>query len=393
MLSNTSGSAGLLSLPPGVLADHGGFRFDGSFVPGRSLHDRRGHGGRGRLRVVNFVALSGSAGIWGPATTNSALLAASEINARGGILGREVEVIFRDAGCAIEDVVEEARDIIAAGDADVVTGSHTSAVRVALRDVVAGQVPYIYTPVYEGGERTRGVVAIGETPDKQSRPAIQWLANHKRASRWYLIGSDYVWPWQSHRSVKDYIIEAGGRIVGEEFVPMGSHDHDGCISRIRAARPDVVVISLIGNDSVIFNRAFAESGLASRMLRLGGAMDETILLGIGAENSENLFCASGYFLETASRANDTFLSDYYRAFGRHAAPPGSVGQSNYEGLRFLETAARQAQSLDAVAIAVAAHNTVYHGARGPVHLRGGEAHMPMYLAQADGLDFRVIARF
>ena len=61
------------------------------------------------------------------------------------------------------------------------------------------RIPYIYTPVYEGGERTPGVMAIGETPRAQSRPAIDWLANTKKASRWYLIGSDYVWPWLSHR--------------------------------------------------------------------------------------------------------------------------------------------------------------------------------------------------
>ena len=77
---------------------------------------------------------------------------------------------------------------------------------------------------------------------------------------------------------------------------MGEQNHEAHIARIRAARPDVVLISLIGTDSITFNRAFAEHGLASQMLRLAGAMDETVLLGIGADNTENLFCASGYFV-------------------------------------------------------------------------------------------------
>ena len=109
------------------------------------------------------------------------------------------------------------------------------------------------------------------------------LAKVKQASRWYLIGSDYVWPWLSHRATKKYIAGAGGRVVGEEFVRIGEHDHSAHIARIRAAKPDVVLISLIGTDSIVFNRAFAEQGLATRMLRLGGAMDETVLLGIGAD--------------------------------------------------------------------------------------------------------------
>ncbi|MGY4500171.1 hypothetical protein ACVWYH_004102 [Bradyrhizobium sp. GM24.11] len=165
--------------------------------------------------------------------------------------------------------------------------------------------------------------AIGETPRWQSRPSIHWLAEVKKASRWYLIGSDYVWPWQSHRAVKSYIKETGGHVVGEEFVPLGEDNHEPHLARIRAARPDVVLISLIGTDSSAFNRAFGECGLGATTLRLAGAMDETVLLGIGADNSENMFCASGYFTGTGARANDDFQSRYRAMFGPNAPPIGS----------------------------------------------------------------------
>jgi ABC-type branched-subunit amino acid transport system substrate-binding protein len=346
-----------------------------------------------KLRVVNFLTLSGSAGIWGPAGINGTLLAVAEINRRGGILGREVEMIFHDAGARLNDVVQIASDIVAADDADIIMGSHISAVRVALRRVVAGRIPYIYTPVYEGGEKTPGVVAIGETPKDQSRPAIEWLARTKRASRWYLIGSDYVWPWLSHKAVKKYIADSGGRVVGEEFVPMGEHDHSAHIDRIRAAKPDVVLISLIGTDSIVFNRAFAEHGLASTMLRLGGAMDETVLLGMGADSSENLFCASGYFVGMKTRENDLFRSSCEASYGRNAPPMGSIAQSNYEGLRFLETVATRAGSLAIKPLLSAAAAVEYEGARGKIGVRRGKARMPIYFAEADGLDFRLIAKF
>jgi urea transport system substrate-binding protein len=212
----------------------------------------------------------------------------------------------------------------------------------------------------------------------------------KRASRWYLIGSDYVWPWQSHPAVKRYIANAGGRVVGEEFVPVGEDNHDAHLARIRAAKPDVVLISLIGADSITFNRAFAECGLAATTLRLAGAMDETVLLGIGPDNAENLFCASGYFNCVASHANDEFLARYRLMFGPHAPPIGSVGQSNYEGLRFLEAAANCAGSLSFRPLLSATRSIVYSGARGPVTIRNGRAEMPMYLAEADGLDFKLI---
>ena len=153
------------------------------------------------------------------------------------------------------------------------------------------------------------------------------------------------------------------------------------------------MISLIGTDSVVFNRAFGECGLGSQMLRLCGAMDETLLLGIGCDNTENLFCASGYFVETASRANDAFRCDYQSSFGCHAPPVGSVAQSNYEGLRFLEAIATRAGCLSGDGLVAAARNGAYHGARGIVDMKQGGAKMPIYLAEADGFDFRVIRQF
>jgi ABC-type branched-subunit amino acid transport system substrate-binding protein len=390
--SNRIGSTGGPAMPPDLLLKglSGG---NGGSVQ-RSQADRLRSGRDSKtLRIANFIALSGSAGIWGPAAINSTLLAVSEINRRGGILGREIDVTFHDAGGDVDAIARTADDIVAADEADVIMGSHISAVRVALRKVVAGRLPYIYTPVYEGGERTPGVMAIGETPRALSRPAIDWLANARHASRWYLIGSDYVWPWLSHRAIKTYIAQSGGRIVGEEFVPVGEDDHSAQIARIRAAKPDVVLISLIGTDSILFNRTFAEQGLASKMLRLAGAMDETVLLGIGADATENLFCASGYFADLASRENDAFRSDYQVSFGRHAPPLGSIGQSNYEGLRFLEAVASRAQSLALRPLLAAAAAIEYQGARGTIRMQRGSAAMPIYLAAADGLDFQLIKQF
>ena len=356
--------------------------------------DRSGFGPRGarnRLRVAGFVCCSGSPGMWGPATTSTAQLAVSEINRRGGILGREIEFQVYDAGGPLDEVLDRAEQAIASDDVDLIMGMHTSAVRLALRNLITrSKIPYIYTPVYEGGERTPGVMAIGETPRWQSRPSIHWLAETKRAARWYLIGSDYVWPWQSHRAVKRYIKETGGTVVGEEFVPVGEDDHAAQLERIRAAKPDVVLISLIGTDSVTFNRAFAEAGLARTILRYASCVDETSLLGIGADKTENLVCASGYFPSVGSHAGDDFRDRHRAMFGPFAPPIGSCGESAYEGFCLLEAAANRAGTLDIRPLLAATDNLVYRSPRGSITVRNGHARMPMYLAEADGLDFRVI---
>jgi ABC-type branched-subunit amino acid transport system substrate-binding protein len=268
-----------------------------------------------------------------------------------------------------------------------------SAVRMSLRQILRGRVPYIYTPIYEGGERTPGVLAIGETPPRQARPAVAWLTDRKRAERWYLIGSDYVWPWLSHHAFKGYIADAGGLVVGEDFVALGEQDHGRYLARIAAARPDVVLISLIGLDGIVFNRAFAEQGLSTRILRLANCVDETVLLGIGAENTENLFVASGYFAGLATAHSEAFRAAYEAAFGACAPVSGATAQSNYEGLYFLEALARRAGALDVNSLASAAEGVTYRAGRGPIGLRRHRAEMPIYLAEADGFDFRLIEEF
>ncbi|MFN5278706.1 ABC transporter substrate-binding protein, partial [Bradyrhizobium sp.] len=186
MLSTVSYQAygGLPVAPPHL------FRSPSSCAADLALTVKPGSSRRGgtdsKLRIGNFITFSGAPGIWGPISANSVMLAVAEINRRGGIRGREVELSMYDAGGPIDEVVRRAERAIAYDEIDVIMGSHISAVRLALRKVTAGRIPYVYTPVYEGGERTPGVMAIGETPRAESRPAIHWLTEVKKARRWYL---------------------------------------------------------------------------------------------------------------------------------------------------------------------------------------------------------------
>ncbi len=386
-----------VGLSDGSVAPHAALEAQRAFglpyVPRGGAQDERGRRDHRKLRIAHFATLTGSAGIWGLASMNCAVLAAGEINRRGGILGREIEMVVHDAGDEPRDLARTAEDLVLCEDADVIVGSHMSALRVALRQTFKDHVPYIYTPIYEGGEHTPGVMAIGETPPRQARPAIAWLAEHKRARRWYLIGSDYVWPWLSHRAVKRYIAQAGGQIVGEDFVSVGEHDHSRYLERICAAQPDVVFISLIGLDGIVFNRSFAERGLSSGILRLANCIDETVLLGIGADNTGNLFAASGYFANMRTAQAEAFDDAYRAAFGAYAPLPGSIAQSNSEGLYFLDALARRAGTLDLRGLSAAAESLVYSGGRAPISMRRHRAEMPIYLAEADGLEFKLLERF
>jgi ABC-type branched-subunit amino acid transport system substrate-binding protein len=321
------------------------------------------------------------------------MLAAREINARGGILGRELELQVADAGGEPGEVANLTTDLIAESGALAVIGMHISAVRLALVRALRGRLPYVYTPVYEGGERSPGVFLTGETPSQQLKPAIHWLAERRRARRWYLVGNDYVWPRVSHRAARRYIAESGGEVVGVDYVPFGCDDHGPFLERIRKAGPDVVLTSMVGADCITFNRAFAVCGLARQMLRLSAASEENTLFGIGAWNAENFYFTAGYLAGLDTPENQAFLDRYHAAFGRDAPVPNTIGESCYEGVRLYAELAKRARSLAVADLSRASEGLTYSGARGQVTMRSRHLSTGIYLAQADGLHFRVLAHF
>ena len=348
---------------------------------------------RDRLCIALLAPFSGPAGLWGPSCQTSALLAAREVNEGGGLLGREIELTFIDAGRDPEVVTDETLDLVVEGGAEAVIGMHISAVRQALVRALRGRVPYVYTPVYEGGEKAPGVFMVGETPALQLRPSMAWLAGRRGARRWYLMGNDYVWPRVSHRAARRYLTASGGEVVGESYVSFGCEDYGVCLDRIGKARPDAILVSMVGSDCVTFNRAFAAAGLDRRILRLSAASEENTLLGIGAENATNFFFAAGYLAGLQTDDNLAFLERYHGAFGKEAPVPNTIGESCYEGVRFYAELGRRAKSLDVETLGRASQDLSYVGARGRSRMRARHLHTDIYLAEADGLEFRVVQHF
>jgi ABC-type branched-subunit amino acid transport system substrate-binding protein len=344
------------------------------------------------INVALCVPLGGSAGLWGPSALASAELAVAELNAATGLAGRPcrlVTVNAADNDPAIESTLIE---LVDSGDVDALVGLHTSAVRQRIVRAVGGRLPFVYTPLYEGGERTPGVFAIGETTTQQLRPVIHWLSERKRPRRWYFVGNDYVWPHVAHRVGRACVIASGAEVVGECFLPFGTTDYSSVLDQIRRLRCDAVMLSLIGQDEVDFNRAFGRAGLASGALRLSSVIAENELLGIGAENTENLYVAAGYFADLDTDANLAFKERYLNRFGARAPTLNTFGQSTYEGIHFLaslfETTHAGPQSWEQLA-----RRPLGHLSARDIGVSAAAARRPpIYLAQADGHLFRVIAR-
>jgi len=342
--------------------------------------------------VALVVPLHGSAGIFGPSCELCAQLAAAEVNAGVGVLGRELRLSVVDGSAPPGAVANEVGALTAAGLIDAVVGWHISAVREAVAPRVTGLVPYVYTAVYEGGERTPGVFLTGEVPSRQLLPAMQWLRREHGVRRWCIVGNDYVWPRGTARSARVYAEQCGGEICHEVFVPLGCRWWNAVIEGVGRSRADAVIMLLVGEDAVLFNRAFAAAGLDVRCRRLSTLIDENTLAGSGAANTHGICAAAGYFETLATPESLDFGWRYTQSFGPDAPTLNSVGESCYEGVLLLSELARRAGSLDVHKMTAAADCLSYAGPRGEVRMRDRHLDQRIYLAEADDLQFDVVAQ-
>ena len=189
------------------------------------------------LDVALVIPLHGPAGILGPSSELCAQLAMEEVNAEHGVLGREVRLTPVDASGEPVEAARKVQELVTSGRVEAVAGWHLSALRQVLAPRIAPHVPYVYSALYEGGERTPGVFLTGETPRLQLRPAIRWLVATLGVRRWAVVGDDYVWPRRSAARARQYLQECGAGLVDEVFVPLGTTDFREPLDGSSAATP------------------------------------------------------------------------------------------------------------------------------------------------------------
>lgn len=287
----------------------------------------------GVLRVGLAVPSSGVLGLTGPAAVAASVLAAEEINAAGGVRGRFVELVPIDAGDTPERVAAQVASLIVGAGIEVVCGFHTSDVHRRIERVTAGRIVYLFTPPHEGGHRLPGVALLGESPQEQLLPVASQLAVGARLRRWALVGNDYIWPQRVHSAAHRLLTAHGAEVVMSQSVPFGQVDAERLIEQIRHSRASAVLLSLVGRDLATFNRAYAESELAERVVRVSGALEETGLLEIDGDDSGELYAAMRWFASDPDRGG--FTERYLRRWGADAPPLGVYASGCYEGLRLL----------------------------------------------------------
>ncbi len=343
------------------------------------------------FKIGLMIALSGPASLFGPTQRACADLAAEQINKAGGIMGRPVRLLPADAGGPPADTAKSAVRLMLEEKVDCFLGSHDSATREAVVTTIRGRTPYVYTPVYEGGDCAPNLYCLGETPPQQSQPAAEFLIKERNAKTFFLIGNDYVWPRRTNEQVKKYVTEFGGKVVAEEYVPFGApNKFEEVVTRIRSAKPGAVIVTLVGADNVNFNRTFAGFGLAKDITRLALLLEENTLMGIGAENSAGLFSCMGYFANNPSEEHRKFKAAYTAKYGEKAPQLSTIGADCYAGINFMKALFEKAGGADAKKQMAASEGLTFRTASGTATMRGRHVDKDMFLAECKGTEFHVV---
>jgi ABC-type branched-subunit amino acid transport system substrate-binding protein len=351
----------------------------------------------GPIKVGVIADLTGPLSFVGLANANVARMVIGDINAKGGLLDRHLELCLEDS--ATDDTVAagKARKLVEDDQVDVVVGGIYSSTRQAIKEpaVVEGKTLYIYPEQYEGQESDPLIFCTGPVPAQQVDPFIPWLMQETGAKRFYLPSADYIWPHVLNARVREVVTANGGTIVGEEYYPLDHTDYQATVDRITSSGADAVFNTVVPPGLTAFFEQLHDSGFTSR----GGQLictyfDENFLNMVPAAHVEGLYGCLDYYQAVDDPFSRKLLAQYDALYpGAVKFTGGSACSGLYRGLRLWATAVTEAGTLaQEDVIAALDHAQIAEGPGGPAAMVPGQHHarLNMYIAQARNGRFEIV---
>lgn len=346
------------------------------------------------IKVGIPTGLSGANSVVAPSVVQAAQLAVEEINAKGGILGRPVQLEIADDNSGADGAVKAFTSLIFQQKVNAVITMETSAARNAgLPVVTRGKVPFIYTAYYEGHSCSHYMYVDGWVPDQQVAPIVDYFMKEKRAKTFYLVGSDYAFGRGMLDFTRKHIISKGGKVIGEEYLPMDASDWTAVISKIRSDKPDALISSTAGGaPNVTLTKQLRAAGISVLFGNL--AVDEGTAKAIGAD-ATGVYIAQSYLTSIETPENEAFLQAMQKKFGAELKTPNDLSEPEYDGLYLYKAAVEKAGGLDTEKVLKALGEVSFTGPRGKITMdKEHHAALTMYLGQVqqDG-SVKVIEKF
>ncbi|MEE2041715.1 urea ABC transporter substrate-binding protein [Nocardiopsis sp. CT-R113] len=327
------------------------------------------------VTVGMLHSLSGTMAISEVTVRDAVQLAIDEINADGGVLGRQIEPIIEDGASDEATFAERAQKLLQSDDVATVFGGWTSASRKAMLPVFERNDGLLWYPVqYEGLEASPNIVYTGATTNQQIIPALDYLREEGHTSL-YLVGSDYVFPRTANQIITAYAQAHDMEIVAQEYTPLGHTEYSTITNDIARTEPDAVFNTLNGDSNVSFFQQLRSAGVTAQdtpVLSVSVAEEE--VEGIGADNITGHLTAWNYYQTTETDTNTGFVEAFTDTYGADRVTSDPM-QSAYNAVHLWKAAVEEAGSFEVADVREALDGTTFDAPEGPITIDGTTQHV------------------
>lgn len=298
------------------------------------------------IRIGVLHSLTGTMAASETPLVDAVRLAVEEANASGGVNGQQIEMVVADCRSEAAYCAQQAEKLIAWDGVQALFGCWTSACRKAVKTVVEKHHHLLFYPLqYEGLEQSPDIIYTGAAPNQQIIPMALWALRQK-GKRFYLIGSDYIFPRTANLMAKDVLLAQDGQLQGERYVPLGATDMAAAAQEIAKLHPDFVLNTLNGDSNHHFFRALHEAGInAEKTPVFSTSVAETGLAAMGPDLMTGHYAAWNYFQSLDNAENKAFIERFKQRFGRNCVLDDPMAAS-YIGVGLWVNAVRSTGTAD-----------------------------------------------
>ncbi len=320
------------------------------------------------VKIGALHSLTGTMATSEAPVADAVQFAVDEVNQAGGVLGRPVKAVLADGRSDEATFAREAERLITQEQVCAVFGCWTSASRKAVKAVVEGHDHLLVYPVqFEGLETSPCVAYLGAAPNQQIFPALDWAVTAQKKKRFFLVGSDYVYPHAANAIIRDRLGRAGAEVVGEKYVPLGSTKVEAVVAAIARAKPDMILSTINGDSNVAFFRGLRAAGVTSAATpTLSFSVSEQGLRSLDPADLEGDYAAWTYFESADTPENAAFVRRFREDYPRDNVTDPM--ETAYMGVKLWAAAANQARTLDPKAVRRALLNQRLAGPGGEVRI-------------------------
>ena len=343
------------------------------------------------VKVGLLHSLTGSMAISEKSVRDAEVLAIKDINAAGGVNGKQIEYVEEDGASEPSTFATKAEKLIDSEGVSTIFGCWTSSSRKAVKPIVEEYGSLLWYPVqYEGMESSSNIVYTGAAPNQQIVPAIDYLLD-QGYKKFFLLGSDYVFPRTANMIINAQLEAKGAEAVGEEYADMDQTDFAAIISKIEAAKPDVIINTLNGTGNVSFFKQMSEKNYTSSdYMTMSFSIAEEEVATIGADILKGHMVSWNYYQTTDTEKNKEFVKAYKDAYGENRVT-SDPAEAAYDAVYLWKAACEKADSFETedVIKAVESGEISFDAPEGTVTIQGDNHHLvkPVRIGQVgdDGL--------